>query len=634
MLALALTLLGTAVTPARAADSGPEPRVTIAMVPAGTGVQRLSTALPGASIGVLSPGLGEVPAGQTYLDVTQGSRLAQSLYPDDLPPLYVTGEEVPARLWRQVRERAEDAPAEIEPGLLAERLGAAGVLIASEPATGSAALIAVGPDGRVERAGCEPGGCPGVTVAAVEPRDLEAIADRLDPGRGDLLIAIERPPAERKLLATAIAGAGFEGGELTSATTRMAGYIAATDLLPTILARFGIATPDEDVTGREIEATGGEVDAAALADREERLTEIRDRRWGVVAVNLLIWTALAALACAIGRRRGARIALPMLATTMAVAPALLLLTAGIAPSEPAERAIVGAGAPLLAAVALAVSARAGWGPYGAFAAAAALSVGATAVDVIFGSPLTALSLLGSNPALGVRFFGIGNELEATIGVLLPLGTGAAVAATRPGDAGRAMAIAIVAVTALAVLVFAPGRLGADVGAAITFPAGAAVAVVVALRLSVRGALLVLVAPIVAVAALLVIDLVSGGDAHLSRSVLGAGGLDDLGDVLDRRVTQSARSFPRYLDSPFFAATVLAIALGLAYRRRIAGWLDGSTAARAGVAGAIAATVVGTLANDSGALLLMVGTGYVVAFCGLAWAGGGGGESLAEGRGPR
>jgi hypothetical protein len=29
-------------------------------------------------------------------------------------------------------------------------------------------------------------------------------------------------------------------------------------------------------------------------------------------------------------------------------------------------------------------------------------------------------------------------------------------------------------------------------------------------------------------------------------------------------------------------------------------------------------VIGTLANDSAALLLMVGTGYVAAFCGLAW----------------
>jgi len=33
---------------------------------------------------------------------------------------------------------------------------------------------------------------------------------------------------------------------------------------------------------------------------------------------------------------------------------------------------------------------------------------------------------------------------------------------------------------------------------------------------------------------------------------------------------------------------------------------------------VTATVVGTLANDSAALLLMIGTGFVAAFCGLAW----------------
>ena len=41
--------------------------------------------------------------------------------------------------------------------------------------------------------------------------------------------------------------------------------------------------------------------------------------------------------------------------------------------------------------------------------------------------------------------------------------------------------------------------------------------------------------------------------------------------------------------------------------------------RAGLAGALAATVVGTLANDSGALLLEIGTVYLLVFTGYAWA---------------
>ena len=83
--------------------------------------------------------------------------------------------------------------------------------------------------------------------------------------------------------------------------------------------------------------------------------------------------------------------------------------------------------------------------------------------------------------------------------------------------------------------FAPGRFGADVGAAITFPAGGAAVVIAALGLPRSKAMLVIAAPVVALIALVAIDLVLGGDAHLSRSVLAAGGLDELGNVFERRI---------------------------------------------------------------------------------------------------
>ncbi len=44
--------------------------------------------------------------------------------------------------------------------------------------------------------------------------------------------------------------------------------------------------------------------------------------------------------------------------------------------------------------------------------------------------------------------------------------------------------------------------------------------------------------------------------------------------------------------------------------------------RAGLLGALAATLVGTLANDSGALLLEIGAAYLLVFTGFAWAEGG------------
>jgi hypothetical protein len=41
--------------------------------------------------------------------------------------------------------------------------------------------------------------------------------------------------------------------------------------------------------------------------------------------------------------------------------------------------------------------------------------------------------------------------------------------------------------------------------------------------------------------------------------------------------------------------------------------------RSGLVGALAATLIGTLANDSGALLLEIGTAYLLVFLGFAWA---------------
>jgi cell division protein FtsW (lipid II flippase) len=243
---------------------------------------------------------------------------------------------------------------------------------------------------------------------------------------------------------------------------------------------------------------------------------------------------------------------------------------------------------------------------------------AYAVDVVLGSPLTVLSLIGPNPGLGARFFGMGNELEATVATLIPIGVGAWLAARRT-TTPRAAATAFAVAAVVGIVVFAPGRFGADVGAAIVLPIGAAVAAWVMLGGGRRRLVLLLAIPVIALAAVVGIDLVLGGDAHLSRSVLEAGGLDDLADVLERRLRLSAESFTSNLTSPTLLVCAALIVAGLVQRRRVVSWFEGRRAALAGLAGAIAATIVGTLANDSGALLLMIGTGYASLFVAYAWA---------------
>jgi len=66
--------------------------------------------------------------------------------------------------------------------------------------------------------------------------------------------------------------------------------------------------------------------------------------------------------------------------------------------------------------------------------------------------------------------------------------------------------------------------------------------------------------------------------------------------------------------------VLALILvGVVAWRSVRAWFAGRDVLWAGFLGAIAATLAGTLANDSGALLLMIGAVLCAAAAGVAWA---------------
>jgi hypothetical protein len=567
-------------------------------------------------VGILSAGIGNVPAAQTYLDIGQSARVPGSLYDGALPRLTVRGAEggglrVRKRQWRAVRRRAASVPADILPGLLGSTLARANVTVLH--AVKSPAIIAlplVDERGRLAAPRCAGHGCPNVTVVAADPAGVRGLAAGL---RGeDLLVAVAQPPPpEDHGLAIGIAGRGFDG-TLTSDSTRMRGFVLSTDLAPTILDRLGIAVPG-DMTGEPIDADGT-VDPAYVRDLADRLAVIGPRRAPVVGVSVLVWLVLAALALLVFRRPGLQVALTILATTLTLIPAVLLLCAALEPGELAERLIVGMGCPGLAALLL-------WLAPGlrGLAIAGAVSVVAYAADVVAGSHLTELSLIGPNPIGGTRFYGIGNELEATVAALVPIATGAALAGWRPRSGPRAAALAF-AVTGLAAIgAFAPGQFGADVGAAVALSIGTAVAIGIGLGARKWRWAWVIIAPAAAVAALIAVDLASGGDAHLTRSVLSAGGLGDLGQVLQRRAELSAHSFGRYSGSAIFWIIVALIVAGLLGWRSVRGWFREREALWAGFLGAIAATLAGTLANDSGALLLMIGAVLCAAAAAMAWA---------------
>ncbi len=574
-------------------------QVDLVAVPPRTTVAELARA--GFSPGLMSAGLGTVSPEQTYLDIGAGNRVFNSLYDHGLRAL--PKRAAGCRAWfAEALARAESAPDEIEPGLLTRLLRKGGV------ATGGIGPSAC-PLGIRPGFGKLSGGAEFSTFES-SLADAAKLAKLEGPRTLLIAIAVPRVPNEYPV-PIGIAGKGFDG-DLTSDSTRTDGYVLSTDVGPTVLEYFGLSVPAQ-MTGQPIRGEG-KVAPGAIEARGARMAIVSKRRGPVIGYTMLAWVAALLLVIALTRGALAPAAVRLIGLAVVYLPVLLLVGAALEPSQYPEMLVVMIGAPLLGALTLAALR-----DYRALAIAALVMVGSYALDAIVGSPLSALSLLGPNPGLGVRFYGIGNELEALLSVVIVGGIGAGLAGFAPRlPAGRAAAVFLL-VGLFFAAIFASGEFGADVGAAIDIPMGVAVAALVISGGRRRWIFVVILVPLVVVSLLALADLVTGANSHFTRSVLDAGGLHSLGDTAQRRLEQTARSFGRPL--LLVALPVVAIGVLIATWRRatLARWVSDAPAMRAALVGAVVATVVATLANDSGALLLEIGAAYLLVFVGWAWA---------------
>jgi len=615
-------------SPARAADlsvedaaTGHDGQVTIIVLPQGTSPEDL-TGLDHAAIGLMNPGLGDVSAQQTWLDVSQGTRAFDSSYDTPLDRLYPAGEF--AHGWEKAVKRAKNADSPVIPGLLATVLAAEGIDAVAAESAGAAALAVARRDGGIARAPRDCGGPPS-SIDPSEPGAEAAIPGCPDPvtvlsmplssafeaadsrRAGDLQIFVEQPPADSgDQLTIAIAGPGYEG-MLESPSTRTDGYVLSTDLAPTILEHFQIKVP-KAMTGQPV-TSKGDLDLERLADLENRYEQVGKRRGAALAIPLLLWIALAALISFGTRGLYARPVVRLLCLSTVLLPAVLLLTAALEPSLGVERAIATLVPVLIAA--LLMRAFPGWL---SLAVACGLTVIPYGIDMLAGSALTPRAVIGPNPGLGARFYGIGNELESTLMILTSIGTGASL--TWNVAPARRAAIVFLAVGAAATVVFAAGRFGADVGAAIVFPVAAVVAAALALGRP-RLAWVGLAAAAGALVLIALVDIVSGSETHFVRSVIGGSG-GSLFDVIGHRFDATLESFTRVSRIPVTAAAFATIALAVWKRDRIRLWLRDLPMMQSGIAAASAGSLVGALTNDSGVLFIQVGVLYLALVLGFAW----------------
>jgi hypothetical protein len=568
------------------------------------------------ALGLSGATQGRYEQAQALLDITQGTRVSRAAYDPRKPPdlaFYAQGRGGLFQGWLDANERADSAPADIVPGLLGQNVPGgtayAGVVGRSQ----LEAMPAVDRAGRIDRVSIG----PARDLAARAQRLLErkrfvvaglpteapgeAAVDALIATRApdELLIVMQTPPDFRapQLLPTGIAGLG-KPGALTSDTTRLQGVVAGIDVLPTVLDWLGVKVPDE-VKGQPIRVEGKR-DAAALKQLTDRLRVVAPRRFPALETVLATWLGVLLTLALFADRRGARAAMRIGALALLWILPVLLVTAALHPSRTAELAVVAVGTFALAIVTdLALP----W-PRGPVLPAA-VAVVTYVADLADGSDLIIRSLLGPNPRFGSRYYGIGNELEATLPILMFIAL--AVLTSKRGRS-REGALAFGVSGLLLGAAVGSGRLGADVGGVLTIGAGTAVAVLFMLPGGVtrRSLVLAVLAPVLALVGLAGLDLATGGNGHFTRTVLHANGESALQDIIVRRYELAFNVLKRGLMPFATAIAILTIAYGLRYRDRIFAPLGGNAAWTAALAGSLASAVAGTLFNDSGPLLLIFG----------------------------
>jgi hypothetical protein len=533
--------------------------------------------------------------------------------------------------WQAVLERARGAPQILQPGLLASQIpggaGYAGIAgfddsdgVAAADRNGQIAALSLGSAATLP-----------ARIAALTARNRLVVADLTAgaSGLGDLrMLSAARPANEleivvqrapdlpgNELLWVAVAGLGG-GRTLTSQTTNQRGLIAAVDLAPTILHHLGLAVPDA-MRGKPIELDGA-FDGPYLRSFKARLQILYDRRLGALACLLAAWALLALATRLMPLAR--RLRLRAQAWTMRVGalallwtPVAALLPAALEPTRGVEDALL----ILLCFSLAALTDRLTPWPRAPLLPALVAVVALTA-DALAGTQLLARSLLGPNPELGVRFYGIGNELKSGLAVLV---LAAVAAALYPAVRGRRAATTMALSGIVLAVIEGSARIGAGVGGVILVSAGTALATAMLLpgQLTRRRVLVVLVSPIAGLIALAALDLATAhGSGHYTGSVLHAHSADEVRDIIVRRYTAAYDELKHGAMPLATALALIASALGVRHYRRLFAPVDCDPAWLAALAGGLTAGVVGALTEDSGPVLLVVAVFTLGCVLGYLW----------------
>jgi hypothetical protein len=317
-------------------------------------------------------------------------------------------------------------------------------------------------------------------VGALDARIGQVLAAA--PENADVLVgSLSDAGARERLRLAALRGPDVRPGTLESTSTRQVGLIQLSDLTATVLARAGLADP-AGIGGNPLHsAPADDMSEAAAADRLQQLIDYDQASHevhslvppffnGWVLLQILIYTFVAVVWRCQWGSEDTRLRLLRLVRRVAIIAATVPVSTFLANLLPWWRF----SSPMLAVVAsvalfvAVISSIALLGPwrrslFGPPAVVSAATMLVLAADVMTGSRLQLSSLMGLQPVVGGRFYGMGNvtfALFATATIMLCIAV-----ADHFLRAGRSRAAvgAVLAIGLAAVVVDASPAWGSDFG---------------------------------------------------------------------------------------------------------------------------------------------------------------------------
>ncbi len=576
------------------------------------------------------------------------------------------GARVPG--WGAYAADAAHRKFDAEPGLLGREVARQGGCIS---AVGPGAAVGgAGPDGTVDHyAPWDPGALPTAVGAcpvtlldvgslrdpadvaagearpagdrAQQAREIDARVSRvLDvaPADADVLVAsLSDAGRSERLRLVAAAGPDYPAGDLTSPSTRQPGLVQSADVAATVLARAGYEVP-AGVAGQPL--VGGDGAPTTDTAARDRLTHLLDideashevhplvpvffngvvyAQLAIYLLVLLVWTGRVGSP---GTRAGLLRLVRVVGITAASVPAATFLANLLpwwrAPSPLA--AIVGAVALFVAVI----SGLALLGPWrrSATAPVAVVTLATMLVlagDVMTGSQLQISSLMGLQPVVGGRFYGLGNvafSLLATSALFL-----STVVAHWLVEQGRrrAAGAAVIGIGLAAVVVDGAPAWGADGGGPPALIPGVAVLAlsVLGIRLTWRRVALIGTGTVLAFLAVGFLDHLrpTTEQSHLGRFF---GSLLD-GGAADIVLRKAQQNLGILVSSNLTILVPFALAFVIYVLARPTSWgsralqrsYETVTTLRAGLVAWVVTMTIGFFVNDSGVAIPAVGAAVAV-----------------------